>query len=112
MYCLSVGEAFILFSKVVKTLGVTLDTELSVEQHISAIDSSCFFSIKSLSKIHPNITFKAASSAAVCLILSKFGYCNGLLSGVPQKQIKHLQAVKNAAARTVMKCKTKNKNKN
>ena len=69
-----------------------------------------FFHIRPLSKVHPNITCKAASSTAVCLILSKFDYCNGLLSGLPQKQIKHLQAVQNAAARTVMKCK-KQKNK-
>ena len=75
-----------------------------MEQHISAIVRSCFFHIRSPSKVCPNINCKAASSTAVCLILSKFDYCNGLLSGLPQKQIKRLQAVQNAAARTVMKC--------
>ena len=64
-----------------------------------------FFHIRSLSKVRPYITYKAASSIAVCLILSKLDYCNSLLSGLPQKQIKRLQAVQNAAARTVMKCK-------
>ena len=103
--CLSVGEASIPFSNVVKTLGVTLDAELSIEQHVSAVVRSCFFHIRSLSKVHPYITYKAASSIAVCLILSKLDYCNSLLSGLPQKQIKRLQAVQNAAARTVMKCK-------
>ena len=103
--CLSVGEASIPFSNVVKTLGVTLDEELSMEQHVSAVVRSCFFHIRSLSKVHPYITYKAASSIAVCLILSKLDYCNSLLSGLPQKQIKRLQAVQNAAARTVMKCK-------
>ena len=96
--CLSVSEASILFSNVVKTLAVTLDAELSMEQHVSAV-------VRSLSKVRPYITYKAASNIAVCLILSKLDYCNSLLSGLPQKQIKRLQAVQNAAARTVMKCK-------
>ena len=93
------------FSNVVKTLGVTLDAELSMEQHVSAVVRSCFFHIRSLSKVRPYITYKAASSIAVCLILSKLDYCYSLLSGLPPKQIKRLQAVQNAAARTVMKCK-------
>ena len=76
-----------------------------MEQHVSAIVRSCFFHIRSLSKVRPYITYKAASSIAVCLILSKLDYCNSFLSGLPPKQIKHLQAVQNAAARTVMKCK-------
>ena len=106
--CLSVGEASISFSNVVKTLGVTLDAELSME-HVSEVGRSCFFHIRSLSKVRPYITYKAASSIAVCLILSKLDYCNSLLSGLPEKQIKRLQAVQNAAARTVMKCKKKKK---
>ena len=76
-----------------------------MEQRVSAVVRSCFFHIRSLSKVRPYITYKAASSIAVCLILSKLDYCNSLLSGLPQKQIKRLQAVQNAAARTVMKCK-------
>ena len=64
-----------------------------------------FFHIRSLSKVRPYIAYKAASSIAVCLILSKLDYCNSLLSGLPPKQIKRLRAVQNAAARTIMKCK-------
>jgi len=97
---MSVGEASFPFSNVVKTLGVTLDAELSMEQHVSAVVRSCFLHIRSVSKVRPNITYKAASSIAVCLILSKLDYYNSLLSG----QIKRLQAAQNAA-RTVMKCK-------
>ena len=57
--CLSVGEASIPFSNVVKTLGVTLDAELSMEQHVSAVVRSCFFHIRSLSKVRPYITYKS-----------------------------------------------------
>ena len=112
--CLSVGEASIPFSNVVKTLGVTLDAELSMEQNISAVDQPSdlvFFQIRPLSKVSPYITYKAASSIDVCLILSKLDYCNSLLSGLPPKQIKRLQAVQNAAARTVMKCKKQKQNR-
>ena len=110
--CLSVGETSIPFLDVVKTLGLTLDAELSMEQHVSAVVRSCFFYIRSLRKVRPYITYKAASTIAVCLILSKLDYCNSIRSGLPPKQIKRLQAVQNAAARTVMKCKNKNKTKN
>ena len=62
-----------------------------------------FFPHQISSKVRPYITYKAASSIAICLILSKLDYCNSLLSGLPQTRIKRLQAVQNAAARTVMK---------
>ena len=68
-----------------------------------------FLHINSLSNVHPYITCKAAGSIAVCLILSKLDYCNGLLSGLPQKQIKRLLIVQNCAVRAVMKCKKKRK---
>ena len=81
---LLVGEASIPFSSVVKIPGVTLDAALSFDQHVSAVVKSCFFHVRSLSK--------AAKSIAVSLILSKLDYCNSLLAGLPQTQIKRLQA--------------------
>jgi len=103
--CLSVGEASIPFSNVVKTLRVTVDAELSMEQHISAVVRYSFFHVRSLSKVRSYITNKAASSVAVCVILSKLDYCYSLLSGLPQKHNKLLHALQNAAAIIVMKCK-------
>ena len=89
---LLVGEASIPFSSVVKTPGVTLDVALSLDQHVSAVVRSCFFHVRSLSKVRSYTTRKAANSIAVSLILSKLDYCNSLLAGLPQIQIKRLQA--------------------
>ena len=68
--CLSVGEVSIPFCNVVKTLGITFDSELCMEQHVSeqhvsAVVRSCFFHIRSLSKVRPYNTYKAANSIAV-----------------------------------------------
>ena len=101
--CLSVSEASVPFFNTMKTVGVTLHVELSMEQHIPAVVRSCFFLRRSLCKVRPYITCKVEGSIAVCLILSKLDYSNSLLSGLPSKQIKRLQAVQNAAARSVMK---------
>ena len=104
---ISLPFACIPFSNVVKTLGVTLDAELSLEQHISTVVRSCFFHTRSLSKVCPYITCKPACIAVwFCRILT-----NGFLSGLPQKQVKRLQVVQNAAARIVLKCKQNNKNR-
>ena len=49
-----------------------LDVELSIEQHTSQMLSDLvFFYIKSLSKVHLYITYKAVGSIIDSLILSK-----------------------------------------
>ena len=60
-----VDEASILFSSVVKTLGVTLDAALSFDQHVSAIVRPCFFHARSLSKVCSYLASRAANSSAV-----------------------------------------------
>ena len=63
------------FSSVVKTLGVTLDAALSFDQRVLAVVRSCFFHVRSLSKVRSYLTRKAANSIAVSLILSKLSCC-------------------------------------
>ena len=48
---------------------------------------------------------QSRDSIVVSLILSKLDYCYSLLAGLPQTQIKRVQAAQNATARTVIKCK-------
>ena len=83
-----------------------------MEQHVSAVVRSCFFHIRSLSKVPP-IHHLQSCKQHCCLS----DFCQSLTTAIafcrdcPKKQIKSLQAVQNAAARTVMKCKNNNNNK-
>ena len=99
--CLSVGESSIPFSNAVKTFGVILC--LNRCQII-------FFSTSDLwvKSVHTSPTKLQAALLSVW-------FCQSLTTAIafcrdcPTKQIKRLQAVQNAAARTVMKCKKKKK---
>jgi len=98
-----VPTAKIQFSDSVKTLGVTLDADLTFCQHVSAVVSTCYFHIRRLSKVRHCLTHKAANAIAVALVLSKLDYCNALLCGIKKGQITRLQLAQNAAARVVSK---------
>ena len=100
---ISIGGTSIPFSNTIKTLGVYFDSDLSFEQQVSSIVKSCHFLIRSLSRVRPYLTQKAANTIAVSLVLSKLDYCNSLLSGLPQKHIQRLQAVQNEAAKVIMR---------
>ena len=81
---LSVGEAPIPFSSVVKTLGVTLDAALPFDQHVSTVARPCFFHVRRLSKVRSHLALKVANSIAVLRILSKLNHCNRLLADLPK----------------------------
>ena len=64
---LSIGKASIPFFNVVKTLGETLYAAHSFDHYVSAVVRSCFFHVRSLSKVLPYLTRKAANYIAVSL---------------------------------------------
>jgi hypothetical protein len=98
---LSVREDVISPLSVVRDLGVYLDSELTMKQHVSRITSSCFFHLRRLRQIRraagPEVTKRLVS----VFILSRLDYCNAALAGLPQSTIKPLQRVQNAAARLI-----------
>ena len=97
---LAVGNARIQFSSAVKLLGVHLKFDLSLEKQVFLHCQSLFvfFNLRSISSLLTAHTRSPANALTVFLILSQLDYCNSLLVGVPQMQIKRLQAVQNAAA--------------
>ena len=105
---LLVGEASFSFSTFVKTIGVTLDTILSFDQHVSAVVKSSLLSCQIFEQSSFIPHCKTANNIVVWLTLSKLDYCNSLLAGLPQTQIKRLHAAQNIAARTVAKCRKTN----
>ncbi|KAK7112839.1 hypothetical protein V1264_012225 [Littorina saxatilis] len=95
---LQLDDATVPFSPAVKSLGVFLDSTLSMQTHISFIIKTCFFHLRRIASIRRYLTHDACVKLVVSLIIfSRLDYCNSLLAGLPASSIHGLQRVQNAA---------------
>ena len=98
---LNVGNDVIRPVSVVRDLGVLLDQELSMKQHINKITSSCFFQLRRLKQVRRILGPEITASLVSAFVTSRLDYCNALLAGLPKSTIAPLQRVQNAAARLI-----------
>jgi hypothetical protein len=100
---LHVGESQVEASNVVRSLGVLLDRTLSLDDHVNQMCKSARFHLFNISRIRNHLPTKSCEQLVHAFIFSKLDYCNGLLYGLPKKQLRKLQLVLNSAARVVRK---------
>ena len=100
-----IGDADVPFVPSVKNLGVTLDSNLSMSQHISNTCKAAYIQIRHTSSIRHLLVTQATQTLVCSLVLSRLDYCNSLLSGCLQYLLDKLQKVQNASARLVCKAK-------
>ena len=67
----AVGEA--------KNIGVLIDAELNLSQHISNVCQTCNMHLHRIGKIRVNLTMEAAEIMVNALITSRLDYANGIL---------------------------------
>ena len=75
----------------VRILGVTLDSTLSIDARISALLKSCFYHIRALRHIRPNLTLDCSQNIACFLVGCRIDYANSTLLGISIKNISRLQ---------------------
>jgi hypothetical protein len=100
---LSVDGTLIGFSASVRNLGVTLDSGLSMSQHVRAVCRSSYLELRRISSVRHLLTVEATKTLVCAFVLSKLDYCNSLLCGCPQYLIDRLQKIQNNAARLVVR---------
>ena len=86
-----------------KNLGVLLDAELSFNKQVNKVISSCFITIRLLTRIKSYLNINQLKTLVSSLVFSKLDYCNILYYGLNSQTIKKLQSVQNSAARLVYK---------
>ena len=99
----NVNNTSVSFSLSVRSLGVTLDQNLSFQQHVSNICRSAYLELRRISSIRHYLSTEATKTLVCAFVLSKIDYCNSLLAGLPQCLLHKLQRIQNNAARMVLR---------
>jgi len=71
-------------ARVVCDLGVPLDDELSMKQHISKVASTCFYhQLRWLRQLRWLLSPEVTARLVSAFIMSRVDYCNSVLAGLP-----------------------------
>ena len=98
---LHVGSDVIKPVSVVRDLGVLLDQELSMKQHISKVTSTCFYQLRRLKQVRRILGPGITTTLITAFISSRMDYCNVVLAVLPKSAFVPLQWVQTAAARLI-----------
>ncbi|KAF7243157.1 Ephrin type-A receptor 4 [Varanus komodoensis] len=83
----------------VRSLGVLLDPELSLEAQVTAVARSAFFQLRLIHQLRPYLEYDCLATVTHALVTSRLDFCNALYVGLPLKTVRILQLVQNRAAR-------------
>ncbi len=100
-FTFQLGTSTITPSKTARNLGVMIDDQLTLSDHIAKSIRSCRFVLFNTMKIRSFLSEHASQLIVQALVLSRLDYCNALLAGLPVSSIKPLQLIQNVAARFI-----------
>ena len=96
------GASTVRFQSSVVDLGVVLDSNLSMRDHVSRLCRTSYYQLRQLRVIRKSLTTRACTQLVHALVNSRLDYCNSLLSGVTDQLLSQLQSVLRASARLVL----------
>jgi len=97
----NIAGSVVNLSNKITTLGVTLDSTLNFNAHVSSVCKTSYYHLQALKHIRPVLTQDMAASIAVALVQSRLDYANSILYHTSANNIHKLQRVQNMAARLV-----------
>ena len=99
---IQVGEAVVQRSHVVKLLGVHLDENLNLKQHIARKTRAATLAMLSLKKLKPYLNRTMCLKLANATIFSHIDYCNSLFIHLPKNTLRPLNRVISLTAKIIL----------
>jgi len=79
---IDVAGTVVPFHDTVKLLGVTLDSAVTLDRHVTQVLRCCSYHTRALRHIRPLLTFDADKTIAHSIVSSRLDYANALLHGL------------------------------
>jgi hypothetical protein len=98
---ITIGDEVVESTNSAKTLGVTLDSHMTLDNHLMNISRSSMASLQYIGRIRKYLDTKACERLVHAFVMSKIDYCNGILLGLPNQKLDYIQRLQNSAARLV-----------
>lgn len=76
-----------------------MTSDMSIDKHLSNTRKACFFHLQNLKQLKQIVPKKMMHTLIHAYITSRMDFCNSLLAGSTQKQIKQLQVIQNSCVR-------------
>ena len=97
----AIGDEIIKPSPVVKNLGATIDTNLSMDKQAAMVSRTAYYHLRRISKIRCHLDRSTCEKVVRSTVTCRLDYHNGLLTGATEKTTRRLQMVQNNAARLI-----------
>ena len=86
----------------IKYLGVQLDRQLNLKQHITSKCQIAMLNIQCIKNIRHLLTQETTETLVVGTVMFHLDYCIGILDGLPDVDISRMQHVQNIATKMVV----------
>lgn len=100
--CISVAGEVIKAKPCIRNLGIHMDSELKMSQHVQHVVRICYGKLREISSFRNYLTQEVTKTLVHAVIISHIDYANSLLFGISQNLVDKLQRVQNAAARLIL----------
>ena len=96
------GES-IPYSESIRYLGVCIDSNLCLHNHIASKCRIAMYNLFTIVNIRNFLTTEACHTAVLAMVISHLDYANAITLGLPEKHVAKLQRVQNMATKVVLK---------
>ncbi|KAL3886192.1 hypothetical protein ACJMK2_026201 [Sinanodonta woodiana] len=100
---INISNNNIIFSQSVQNLGVTLDSTLTLHQHVMNICRAAYLELRRIRSIRKYHSVDATKTLVFSFVPLRLDYCNSILSGSLHYLLQKLQKVKNTAERIIFR---------